>query len=266
MSRYRFIVDINEEGKEPETGETLELEHKDLIHQLRKVLRLSRNSEIDILDGKGKLYACTIEKLDRESVTARIDKVEQEQRSDSPSVSIACAILRNDRFDLIVQKLTELGVERIIPIYTEHSVVKRRSDQEKEEKRLRRWMSIAKEASEQSERFRLPTIDHPSELEDFLKLSSEVKEGSAFFICAARDDAPPLVQQLLSLSGDKTSRTIPLTHIQIVIGPEGGFTRSEIDSAINSGFRPCNLAKTILRSETAAISSATIAVSLGDFL
>lgn len=279
MSRHRFIVDIESKGEAPKN---IDLTESRQIHQIRKVLRLSAGDRLDLIDGKGMLFTCSIEGIEKERIQLKVLETATEPPPDRPAVHLICATIKNDKFELIVQKLTELGVERITPVQCRRSVVNFDLDESesktnfKKSKRYQRWLSIRNEATEQSERFRPPTIDSPIDLEHFLMRLEEEDRAieknenrlirALSFICEAREVAPPLVEQICREKTINASRTVPLSHIRIVIGPEGGFTQSEIDMAKTAGFTPCNLGLTILRSETAAIAAATIATSFGDFL
>lgn len=277
MSRHRFIVDIESGDEAPKN---IDLTESRQIHQIRKVLRLSAGDRLDLIDGKGMLFTCSIEAVDKDRIQLKVLETASEPPPERPAVHMICATIKNDKFELIVQKLTELGVERITPVHCRRSVVNMAPDQPesefKDSNKYQRWLSIRNEATEQSERFRPPTIDSPKNLEHFLMQLQEEDRAieknenrlirALSFICEAREVAPPLVEQICREKTINASRTIPLSHIRIVIGPEGGFTQSEIDMARAAGFTPCNLGLTILRSETAAIAAATIATSFGDFL
>lgn len=277
MSRHRFIVDIESGDEAPKN---IDLTESRQIHQIRKVLRLSAGDRLDLLDGKGMLFTCSIEAIEKDRIQLKVLETATEPPPERPAVHMICATIKNDKFELIVQKLTELGVERITPVHCRRSVVNMAPDQPesefKDSNKYQRWLSIRNEATEQSERFRPPTIDSPKNLEHFLMQLEEEDRAieknenrlirALSFICEAREVAPPLVEQICREKTINASRTIPLSHIRIVIGPEGGFTQSEIDMARAADFTPCNLGLTILRSETAAIAAATIATSFGDFL
>ncbi|MCB9471409.1 MAG: 16S rRNA (uracil(1498)-N(3))-methyltransferase [Candidatus Obscuribacterales bacterium] len=277
MSRHRFIVDIESDGEVPEN---IDLTESRQIHQIRKVLRLSTGDRLDLIDGRGMLFTCSIESIEKTCVKLKVLETATEPPPQRPAVHMICAMIKNDKFELIVQKLTELGVDRITPVHCRRSVVNMAPDQPesefKDSNKYQRWLSIRNEATEQSERYRPPRIDSPENLEHFLMHLAEEDRAmekdenrlirALSFICDAREVAPPLVEQICREKSINASRTIPLSHIRIVIGPEGGFTQSEIDMASAAGFTPCNLGLTILRSETAAIAAATIATSFGDFL
>ncbi|MBI1270064.1 RsmE family RNA methyltransferase [bacterium] len=277
MSRHRFIVDIESGDQAPKN---IDLTESRQIHQIRKVLRLSAGDRLDLIDGKGMLFTCSIAAIEKDRIQLKVLEIATEPPPERPAIHMLCATIKNDKFELIVQKLTELGVERITPVQCRRSVVTPDLEEPekdfKNSKRYQRWLSIRNEATEQSERFRPPTIDSPKKLEHFLMRLQEEDRAieknenrsirALSFICEAREEAPPLVEQISREKAINASRTIPLSHIRIIIGPEGGFTQSEIDLAKATGFTPCNLGLTILRSETAAIAAAAIATSFGDFL
>jgi 16S rRNA (uracil1498-N3)-methyltransferase len=161
------------------------------------------------------------------------------------SINIACAIPKKSKFDDIVDKLTQLGVDRIIPLKTERAVVK--LSIQKGEARLQRWVKIALSAAQQSQRSILPQI---SPLTDFREL---IKKSTGFNLKLI----PTLEGERKTLK-EALSPVLPLpANILILIGPEGDFSPKEIDLALKHNFIPVSLGSTVLRVETAAIAVAS---------
>ena len=142
---------------------------------------------------------------------------------------------------MILQKLTELGVNTIIPLKTERSIVK--IDKQKEEKKKTRWESICKEASEQSHRVTVPKIENIINMNELLTYKKQQN-----LICSLNDKTKPLEEYLKE----------DIKEILFVIGPEGGFTNKEEEFLIQNEFLSTTLGKRVLRVETAAIYVASI--------
>ena len=164
-----------------------------------------------------------------------------EDREMETYLTVALSLVNEQKMDLILQKLTELGVSKIIPVKTERSIIK--LDDKKETKKIVRWQTICKEASEQSKRTSIPEVTNIMKLEELTKLDSELK-----LICSLNDKTKPLAEYL-----NKGIKSIMFT-----IGPEGGFTEKEETFLMNNGFLPVSLGKRVMRVETAAIYVASI--------
>ena len=159
----------------------------------------------------------------------------------SVELTVAVSLVQEQKFDMILQKLTELGVTSIIPVKTERSIVK--IDDNKKEKKYARWQMICKEASEQSHRVTIPKIEEIVSLKELKKHKKDVN-----LICSLNEFTKPLDNYL-----QKEIKTI-----LFVIGPEGGFSQKEEESLIEQGFECTTLGKRVLRVETAAIYVASI--------
>lgn len=213
------------------------LENND-IHHIKKVMRCKNNDRIEIVYNK-KVYLCNID--DIENLTLSIIDCYEEDRESNINITIAISLVQEQKFDLILQKLTELGVNTIIPIKTERSIVK--IDNQKEEKKQIRWQNICKEASEQSHRVTIPTIEKIMTMKELINHKKEQN-----LICSLNDKTKSLQEYL----------TDGINDILFVIGPEGGFTNKEETFLIENGFLSTTLGKRVLRVETAAIYVASI--------
>ena len=198
----------------------------------------SCNDKIEIVY-ENKVYLCNIDDID--NVKLSIIDIYEEDRELNINLTVAISLVQEQKFDLILQKLTELGVTSIIPIKTERSIVK--IDQNKQEKKKIRWETICKEASEQSHRTTIPIIYTPMTLKELLENKKELN-----LICSLNDKTKPLQEYLTS----------EVKEILFVIGPEGGFTTKEEEFLIANNFKPTTLGKRVLRVETAAIYVASI--------
>ena len=218
---------------------------------LRDVLRLHIGSTVAIFDGAGREFICRIETIGRRDESARlriIEKTTAPAPESTLDLTLAVALLKGEKFELVVQKAVELGVARIIPLATIRADVKIK-DARDAGKKLERWRRIALEAAKQSGRAVVPEIENPLEFTEFLKQST----GKRIFF--AERGGSKLNQ---SLSGNETRLTV-------VTGAEGGWEADEISAARASGFDVVTLGGRILRAETAAIAvTALLQYSLGD--
>lgn len=208
------------------------------IHHIKKVMRCHNNDKIEIVY-KNKVYLCNIDDIDNLKLNI-IDSYE-EDRELNINLTIAVSLVQEQKFDLILQKLTELGVSSIIPLKTERSIIK--IDQPKQGKKKIRWETICKEASEQSHRTTIPIIHNPMTLKELIENKKELN-----LICSLNDKTKPLQEYLTSEVKD----------ILFVIGPEGGLTTKEEEFLVDNGFKPTTLGKRVLRVETATIYVASI--------
>jgi 16S rRNA (uracil1498-N3)-methyltransferase len=216
-------------------------------HYLAHVLRATAGDEVVLFDGRGGEARARVGAVTAEAIALAVGEV---RRAPPPrlELTLLVALLKGEKMDLVVQKTTELGVARIVPVLAERSVV--RLDPGRAGARIARWDKIATEAARQSGRADAPGIALPEEA------------GAAFARAAGfrvlfheRSDVP--LRRVLPEA--------PPAQAAIAIGPEGGFTEAEIQAATAAGFVVCGLGPRILRAETAAIAAlAIIAFSVGD--
>jgi 16S rRNA (uracil1498-N3)-methyltransferase len=256
MRRSRFFVDPTNVDL---TNKTISIDDPNQIRQILTVLRLRIGDQLDVLDGKGSIYPCTIS-----TSTAQKGKIRPDDRlvcnfeaasaaggEASIRLTIALPVLRGTRFEWALEKLTELGVAEIVPIILERSVVSYDGEENLSATKFQRWHSIVREASEQSERALIPNVVSPEKFSSFVKRQELV--AATKFIGAERADAQPINDALGTTSGAK--------NICIAIGAEGGFTDEEFALSFTHGFAPISLGKRILRAETAAVYAASVLVS-----
>ncbi|MDX6611319.1 MAG: rRNA (uracil1498-N3)-methyltransferase [Blastocatellia bacterium] len=226
----------------------------DEARHLRDVLRLAQGDEVFLFDGEGREYRCSINKIGRASSTLRVIEEVTAAALESPlKLTIAVALLKGDKFDLVVQKATELGVTRIIPVKTARADIRLR-DSADADKRVARWQRIALEAAKQCGRALVPGVAAPTE---FSKLVSdpELVAGKRFMFCERGGE--PLPESY----GDQPK---PDSMIALV-GSEGGWTDEEVNGARETGWQIVTLGGRILRAETAAIAvSALLQHRFGD--
>lgn len=212
----------------------------DVLHHL-SVLRLKPGEEILLLDGLGLVCRCRILSLGRRGGTARVTERRREKESAFP-ITLLQGLPKGDKMDLVLQKGTELGIARFIPVAAGRSVPALPPD--REASRLERWARIVREAARQCRRPCLPLLDpvlplasaladRPEELRLFLWEGESRPLGACLPLRAPRDAA-------------------------VLVGPEGGFSAGEAEAARRAGFLPVSLGPRILRSETAGFAVASI--------
>ena len=213
---------------------------KDDLHHIKNVMRNKVGDLIECIYNE-QLYICKIEELTSNKVT--IIEIKEDNNELTLDITIAIALVKEQKMDLILQKLTELGVARIIPVKMEHSIVK--LDEKRFEHKKERWQKICKEASEQSKRNKIPEITNLMTIKDLEKLEIDYK-----FVCSTKTQENLVNNYLQDLN--KCAKII------FTIGPEGGISTSEEKELTEHGFIPISLGKRIMRVETAAIYVASI--------
>lgn len=221
----------------------------DVVH-IVKVLRLGTGDTLTVLDGRGKVYGVVIEKAGREEVICAV--ISESDAGGAPPVRITLVqgLTKGDKMDFIVQKATELGVWRLIPLTCDRSVVKLLGD--KPQRRSERWQRIAREAAKQCRRPDVPEVLPPLGWEETL---AGMPDGTAGLITWEEENLESL-KKVFAESG-------PMEDAYVFIGPEGGFTSAEVELARTRGIKPVTLGPRILRTETAGL--AVLAIILYQF-
>lgn len=222
----------------------------DAHHHLRNVLRVKPGAKVLLLDGNGNYCSTEIVSIEAKQSTAKVLG-----RGNKPhqglKITLMQALPKGDKFDLVLQKGTELGIHHFQPVLTEHAVPN--LSPQRMQKRAQRWQRIVSEAARQSRRYTLPEVAQPLPLEEVL-----AEQSSAFKLILWESGAVPIAQ---SLPSD------PPSEVQILIGPEGGFSNQEIALATEAGFQAIHLGPRILRTETAGLAATPILQYLyGDWL
>ena len=208
------------------------------LHHIKNVMRYNIGDKIEVVFDK-KVYVCEIT-----SIIPLNLKIINESNIDNEMnvyLTVGISLVNEQKMDLILQKLTELGVARIIPIKTERSIVK--LDDNKSVKKIIRWQTICKEASEQSKRNVVPVVDNIISL----KKLKDIEFHNKYF-CSLTGN-PKTIKEYISSD---------INEAIFVIGPEGGFTAKEEKELIEDGFLPVTLGKRVMRVETAAIYVASV--------
>jgi len=198
------------------------------IYHIKTVMRMNVNDLIEVVYENNVYLAKIISNYEIE----KVNKIETKSKI-SKEIVLIVPLLKETKMDLILQKSTELGVSKIIPIITERTLIK--LSQEKKEKRISRWIRICKEASEQSKRTDIPIIS------EFLNINDLYFDGLKI-LCSTRNKNNILKNVL--------KKTDSYDRIIILIGPEGGLSEKEEEMLIKKGFIPTALGELILRVET----------------
>jgi 16S rRNA (uracil1498-N3)-methyltransferase len=210
-------------------------------HHLRKVLRLKAGAIVLLLDGCGHCCEVQIEQLQAEQATTRLLRQWQETQ-ESFKITLLQALPKGDKFDLVLQKGTELGVHTFQAVETERAVPNLNAARLK--KRAQRWQRIASEAARQSRRTFLPKV------KPLQKLSEVLEESSS--------DLKLVLWEAGSLPLAEALPATPPAGVRLLIGPEGGFSSAEINKITAAGFQPVHLGPRILRTETAGLAATPI--------
>jgi 16S rRNA (uracil1498-N3)-methyltransferase len=220
---------------------------------LREVLRVRVGEEVSVFDGEGREFACVVADIagrGRDGA-ARLE-ILQPVGAPSPEsaleLTLAVALLKGEKFDLVVQKATELGATRLVPVVTLRADVRLR-DEADADARLSRWRRLALEAAKQCGRARLPTVSRPATLASLL--SRPARAGELRLLFAERGGA--------SLGGPAPGEGGErLREVIALVGPEGGWAEEEISEAAGRGWSVVTLGGRTLRAETAALVAAVL--------
>lgn len=213
----------------------------DAHRYLTRVLRLAPGAKVDLFDGRGAEVGAVIAAIDARTVTFDLGERRQVTRRATAPVTLLQGLPRGERMELVVQKATELGAARVVPVRTARSAAGQQG-------RPDRWEKIAQEAARQSGRPDWPALGTVTGLADAL---AGLDAGGLRIVPW---EEAPTSRPFATILADATSADAPaLTAVTILIGPEGGLTHDEVDLAVEAGFQIATLGPRILRTETAAI-------------
>lgn len=220
----------------------------DLLNHLRASLRIERGEHIWLCDEHQRRYHVHVAQLNKRELSGTVLERQQAPPSRTPSIVLAQAILKGDRMDWAIQKATELGVRAIIPLLTQHGVVRPHASRAAAQQT--RWQRIALEAAQQSEQWVIPSIQLPINVATFL---TQPGNFNTKLILSER------------LPG-RSLRSVPLPNspassLVVVIGPEGGWAPEELALAERGEFTSVTLGMRILRAETAALAAVSVVQS-----
>ncbi len=223
----------------------------DTASHLAKVLRVRSGHELILFSGDGREFLGAVDSVRGARVTASIGAGASVDRESPLAVTLVQCVPRGDRMDFIVQKATELGVSRIVPVLSQRSVV--RLDAAQAESKAVHWRAVAVNACEQCGRNRVPVIDAPSALNQYLGRSAPGARG------VPEEHAMTEATRLV-LEPDLEACAAPSNlgnAVEIAVGPEGGFAAEELEAFRIARFARIRLGPRVLRTETAAIAALT---------
>lgn len=236
----RFFVDkknINIENN------TCIIEGEDVKH-ISKVLRCRIGEELEVCDNNNNEYICEITNIDKNQVELNIlEKVDIQRESDL-KIKVYQGLPKGPKMEMILQKLTEVGVDEIILVQTKRTVVK--VDDKKEDKKLERWERIIYEAAKQSKRGKIPTLRGVLTFKEAL---ADMKKND-FNIAPYENEKTKSIKQAI--------KGVNINNIGIFVGPEGGFEETEIEAIEDIGGQSVSLGPRILRTETASLVASSI--------
>ncbi len=232
MARRRFFVDSVHSGHARITGED--------AHHLTRVLRVEAGQKFEISDNRD-VYLAEVESARKDVVEfAILERLEASEPAFHTTLLVS--LIKFERFEWVIEKATELGVGSIVPVEAERS---EKGLAQAARKRLERWKRIAREASEQSRRVRLP------EIEACIGLPAALGTAADYRYMLEERTAPPILQ---ALPGERAAQD----RAALLVGPEGGWTDREREAISEAGWTAVSLGREILRSETAAIAGLAI--------
>jgi 16S rRNA (uracil1498-N3)-methyltransferase len=229
------------------SGADIELSDTAANH-VSRVLRLPVGAPLILFNGQGGEFAATVTTLDKRRVSVAVGDFHATEREPPLQLQLAQGISRGERMDYTIQKAVELGVKRIIPLFTEHCGVQLHG--ERLEKRIKHWQGVVISACEQCGRNRIPQIDSPLTLTQWL-----ASPGSGMRLVLS-----PAAEHSL------TRLPAPAGPVTLLIGPEGGLSDQELALAAQAGFLGLRLGPRVLRTETAAVAALAAMLGIwGDF-
>jgi 16S rRNA (uracil1498-N3)-methyltransferase len=206
------------------------------VHQIKNVLRLKPGNEIAVFDSNGRQFLIILESLNDIIVGKVLKKI---KKNIEPKIKITLyqSLLKKDNFEWVIKQGTGLGVNKFVPIITERSIVRQVS-----EEKFKRWQKIAQEAAEQSGRIKIPEITQPI---NFKSIFKNISQEKSLNLIAQPNNRTRLKQVLAKKK---------FGMVNLLIGPEGGFTLEEIKLAKKFGFLPFSFCPRILRAEFAGLA------------
>ncbi|MCY0998304.1 16S rRNA (uracil(1498)-N(3))-methyltransferase [Myxococcus sp. MISCRS1] len=216
-------------------------------HYVVHVLRLGEGDALEVFDGKGRAFEAKVTGVDAEEV--RVSLGASRQAPPRRAVSVVQGLPKGDKLEWVLQKGTELGAAAFLPVDTLRSVVK--LEPKRAQERTQRWTKIVEEAARQCRRDDVPRVEVPSALGDAVRA---LARGTVVLVLDEEESAVPLGEAFRAAGAG--------TPIALVVGPEGGLAREEVEALKAQGARPVTLGARILRTETAALAALAVMMHL----
>jgi 16S rRNA (uracil1498-N3)-methyltransferase len=219
-----------------------------VAHHLVRVLRSEAGTQFQLFNGQGGAFSAELIEAGKKSARARLLEFLPDERESPLHTHLGQVMSRGERMDYAIQKATELGVSAITPLTSERCELKLRGE-ERADKKLEHWRHVASSACEQCGRNRVPIINAPLSLGEWLQ---QVQAEQRFVLAPAVDGGP--------------NATIKPASVALLIGPEGGLSEAEIAQALARAFKPWQLGPRVFRTETAPVAALAVLQTLyGDF-
>ena len=234
MERYFFV-----NSGDYKVNQQIKIEGTEHNH-ISRVLRLKVGDKIVCLPNNGMLLHCEIVAFSKAETIVKIVKIEKSENECKSSLTVFVPLLKSDKFEFLITKLTELGIKKIVPFVSEFITAKPPKTDKGE-----RYLQIAKDACKQCRRAKLLEVDKLISFEEMLK---QIKNYDATFFAYENERVKKL--SAFNLSG--------VNNVAMVVGSEGGFSLNEANKIVNAGAQIITLGNRILRAETACIALASI--------
>ena len=227
------------------------------VNHIKNVLRLNIDDDIQICNlDTAQNYTCGITKLDNEQIECSIFNQIDSRAESNIDINVFQGIPKSDKMELIIQKCVELGINEITPVHMKRCVTK--LDNNGTIKKIERWQKISEVAAKQCGRDIVPRIN---EVLDIKKICNLINQYDIVLLAYENENKNTLRKELLKLKGQKSKKL----KIGIIIGPEGGLEKTEVDMLNYNGAQSITLGKRILRTETVAfVLTSIIMYELGD--
>lgn len=242
---HHFFVEVD---KIDEVNNEISISGSDKNHILN-VLRIEENEEISISNGVDeKEYRCDIKEILEDEIILNIRFIKEAGVELPNKIYLFQGLPKNDKMELIIQKCTELGIAEIIPVQMSRCVVK--LDKKKSDSKIKRWQAIADSAAKQSQRNIIPRIQEVISYKQAIKYAKDMEVRLVPYELAGNMQATRDIINAIECG----------QRIAIFIGPEGGFSKEEIQLALDEEFTPITLGRRILRTETAGLATLAMIV------
>ena len=235
------------------------------VRHIKDVLRMKKGDSISVCDSHGNEYKCCISVFETDYIEASVEYAARCVSEPRILVTLYQGVAKGEKMDMIVQKNVELGINRIVPVLTEHTVVRYSSQKDAEKKQIR-WQRISEEAAKQCGRGIVPEVAVPMNFKEAISDAFAHADGAdTLYIMPYENETDITLKQIMSENLQRLSDSGDIKKICIFIGPEGGISRKEAVYAIENGFKSVTLGKRILRTETAGIAVvASVRYEIGD--
>lgn len=242
----KFFVKQNQINKDE-----IKILNEDVNH-IKNVLRLTVADEIIICDEDNSInYMCNISEIEKDFIICKIKEILPNKAESNVDITIYQGLPKADKMELIIQKSTELGANKIVPVALKRCIVKLEGKDEK--KKIERWQKIAEVASKQSGRDLIPKIEN---IQKVTNIVENINNFDLFFVAYEEEKETFLKDVLKNISPLKNSKEN--IKVGFLIGPEGGIAKEEVETLKNAGAKVISLGNRILRTETVALSVTSI--------